>query len=257
MFVRSRGQTMDFQPILKIEITDPPKLTQSQMTSVFRADPFAVNNGPTNTISETFINGHHGPLLHPPIIFEYSLFDISSSSPVPASTLSPNILQPTLKRTRTISATTPTSPSSFLFTPPTLPFPPQIPSILYPFLGLSSNDPSWSITADNSLPFIQKSNHWMPTSLSGRKNSFLPNHPTSNLGFHKERTNTPLPPLLALFANFGRSGQPLPTDERKLLSEWPYHPCEVSSFSYLSSKLLTIPSNQWQGLPGPNLVTVS
>jgi hypothetical protein len=212
-------------------------------TSVFRANPFSVNDEPCETISESIINGQHGPLLYPPIILEFSLWDDLPYSPCPPKVAivvgSPSAKRtPTpLRKLRRSGGHTPpllsaSSSSSFPPSVPTTPqdptWPPDILSYHPPFPYPLVWERRTSTSTDHSFTLPNKEDtqpscrlevaFWLPSSLVNRKNARkLQPHPPFLHGTRSSsaKLNLQVPTLLGLLSQTEQD------------SEYPYHPCEV------------------------------
>jgi len=249
---------------------EPDSCEWRSSTSVFRANPFTVNDGPFETVSETTVDGHHGPLMYPPIILEFSRWDdpgSAASSCFPVTPKTPFLADPPASRTprkprkRRRSGHSPplllsaSSSSSFQLsapaTPPLTPWSTHGPLFTFgspstfPFLpdrrpSISSTASLAPIPAFDSLGLGCRiyADFWLPPSLSGRKNAVTLRSSPPFGDFESSRGDLILPPPLpTLFLGFlAHLGSNQNHDQNEQDSEWSYHP------------------SGWRGLPGPKLL---
>jgi len=229
-------------------------------TSVFRANPFTVNDIPFQTISETTVDGQHGPLMYPPVLVEFSLWldPAMPSLPVTPTTLylcdppshasrkrSRSGISPPLLSTSSSTSFRVSSPNSppispWMPEPQTVFTPPSPPRLVLDRAHCTSVLPLALQPSPDAHPFDRRTNTGLglPPSLTSRKNacqlrSCPPFDNPDNPGPSRSNMILPLPAsFLTFLDHFGTSS----SHQIERDSEWPYHPCE------------------WRGLPGPKFL---
>jgi len=230
----------------------------ARMSCIFRADPFSFNNSPASTISETTINGQHGPLLYPPVVFEFPVSDFPGENILQCMT--PMSLAPTIPLSKRrlsryqarISKSKQSRPATLTSSVALLP--PRVPSLLgitrkpstsFDFLscrtvlgtesrdfGSSTGRPTiyspWMFTfAPTPSPLqiecLAPDSIWIPPTLRSRRNI---GHLQSSPPFDESKCDgsSPLPPLITYLESVG--GVVNLAEERVKIPGWPYHPFE-------------------------------